>query len=156
MEAAGFVLAMDFGGTKMALATADLSGRIIEERRLPTRAARGADQAIARALDVARTLVESAAAHHGDGPAAVGVSSMGNTYDDHVEMAPNVVGWSELALPERLRGALRTNDIRIENDVKAAARAEVKWGGLAGVEVGVFVNIGTGFAVAPVIGRRVL
>ena len=62
---------------------------------------------------------------------------MGNTYDDHVEMAPNVVGWSELALPERLRGALRTNDIRIENDVKAAARAEVKWGGLAGVDVGV-------------------
>src|SRR3954470_6997188 len=49
-----FVLGIDFGGTKMAIATASLDGEPLEYARLETEATRGARQAVARALERAR------------------------------------------------------------------------------------------------------
>jgi glucokinase len=155
-EATAFVLGMDFGGTKVALATADRRGRILAEERMPTDADRGARQAVGRAVEAGRRLIAATEARYGGRLAAVGVSSMGNTYEDHVVMAPNVAGWGELALPAMLREGLRTDAVTIANDVKAAAWAEVKWGSLRGVEAGIFVNVGTGFAAALVLDGRIV
>src|SRR4051794_13683031 len=58
-----FVLAIDFGGTKIALGTADSDGRILESARLDTEAARGAGQAVERALQVAHELMARTAGH---------------------------------------------------------------------------------------------
>src|SRR4051794_9811281 len=55
-RAAGFVLGIDFGGTKVALGAATRDGDVLATRRLPTDAGRGAGQAVARALDAAREL----------------------------------------------------------------------------------------------------
>ena len=45
---ADFVLAIDFGGTKVAVATVDLSGQLLEQQRIETNAINGALQAVAR------------------------------------------------------------------------------------------------------------
>jgi glucokinase len=145
------VLAIDFGGTKIAIATAAVGspdGRPETTVRLRTLGESGAQQAVRRTFDAARTMLS--------GPAAVGVSTFGVLRGDRVQLAPNVPGWDGMALPEMLRDEFGDAPVAIDNDVNAGAAAELRWGALRGVDVGLYVNLGTGLAVALVAGGRVL
>jgi glucokinase len=146
-----FVLALDFGGTKIDVGTARLDGELIDSERIDTQAERGALQAVERAIETARRLV---ARTGGDclGAAAVSPGIVG---DDSVLLAPNVPGWGELRLPAMLREGLGLDSVAVGNDVNAAALAESRWGALAGSDVSVFVSLGTGVKAGLVIGGRV-
>lgn len=146
------LVGFDFGGTKLAVALADQRGNRLAEAVLPTDAERGAVQAVERAIARARGLLGERSAV----AAAVGVATMGITHDDHVELAPNVPGWDRLALPALLAEAFGPAPVAIANDVKAAALAELTWGELRGVDLGVYLNLGTGIAAALVVGGTVL
>ncbi|MFK4791479.1 ROK family protein [Microbacterium sp. ZW T5_56] len=173
-ETAGTVLGIDFGGTKVELrierapgSTAPiplgtLGARLISESDTPHRTpsadvrleiepGESADSVLDRTFDIARALVEAAG-----GVDAVGVSTPGIVLDDRVDLAPNVVGWSDLSLSDRLRDGLGAERIVVENDVKAAALAEARQGTLVDVDPGLYVNLGTGIAIAPVLGGIVL
>lgn len=145
------VLALDFGGSKVAVAVADVKGRILGRSVLETRASRGAAQAVDRAVAEGRRLMTSSQTTQ---PAAVGVSSMGISRDDGVLLAPNVPGWESLQLRGYLRDALAA-PVVIWNDVKAAALGEIRWGSLQGVNEALYVNLGTGVAVALIINGAV-
>ncbi|GAA0268201.1 ROK family protein [Cryptosporangium japonicum] len=143
------MLAIDFGGTKIALATAAVgSSRPSATVRLDTLGTAGAAQAVRRTFDAARELVDS--------PAAVGVSTFGVVRGDRIRLAPNVPGWDGLALPALLRERFGDAPVAIDNDVNAGAAAELRWGALRGVDVGLYVNVGTGLAAALVAGGRVV
>ncbi|MEV4701795.1 ROK family protein [Actinoplanes sp. NPDC049316] len=145
------VLAIDFGGTKIALGTAVVGSpdaRPETTVRLRTLGASGAQQAVRRTLEAARDLVA--------GPAAVGVSTFGVLRGGRVRLAPNVPGWEGMELPALLRAEFGDAPVAIDNDVNAAAAAELRWGALRGVDVGLYVNLGTGLAVSLVAGGRVL
>ena len=146
-----FVLALDFGGTKIDVGAARLDGELIHSDRIDTQAERGAPQAVERALAAARALAEQA---DGDCVGA-GAVSPGIIEDDRVLLAPNVPGWGSLALPALLRDGLGLDSIAVANDVNAAALAEARWGALAGSDVGVFVSLGTGVKAGLVIGGNV-
>jgi glucokinase len=155
-NSAGFVLGIDLGGTKIALATAYTDGTIIHRQTLATLANQGAEQVITRMIAAGQQLVEQTRAELGDVFVGVGISTMGITLEDRVLLAPNVPGWESLELPGLMRRAFPTNTIRIANDVKAAATAELRWGVLAGTDVGLYLNLGTGFAAALIVGGRVI
>lgn len=155
-EPGGFVLGIDLGGTKMIVATATMDGAVMQSLRLPTDAANGAEQAIARAIDAGRQLVTETSAHQNGTLRGVGVASMGITRDDGVLMAPNVPGWEHLTLPRLLREAFPGVSIGIDNDVKAATLAELRWGALAGSDTAIYANLGTGIAAALVVGGRIV
>src|SRR5262249_38966339 len=138
-----FVLGLDFGGTKIALATANLAGEMVHRRTLATCAEQGAEQAVARTLASARDLVALTQAEQGGKLLSVGVSTMGITLEDRVLMAPNVPGWDALALPPLFRQAFETEVVCLANDVKVAALAELRWGALKGVQTGLYLNLGT-------------
>jgi glucokinase len=145
------VLAIDFGGTKIAIATADADsaeGRPSTMTRLRTLGSAGADQAVRRTFEAARDLLPD--------PVAVGVSTFGVLRGDRVRLAPNVPGWDGLALPELLRTEFGDAPVAIDNDVNAGAAAELRWGALRGVDVGLYVNLGTGLAAALVAGGKLL
>ena len=128
MTEPGLIVALDFGGTKMATAVAGSDGEILDAATIPTQPAEGADRAIQRILDAATGL---AGREQGiDQVAAVGVSTMGITRADRVLFAPNVPGWERLAIPSIVRERFPQADVRVDNDVKAAAWAEVTWGAL--------------------------
>jgi glucokinase len=150
-----FVLGFDFGGTKMAMATADRSGRRLRETEVPTLASQGAEQALARALDAGRALVDETV-KAGGRLTGIGVSTMGITLEEQVLVANNVPGWERLAIPRIMREAFETEAVRVANDVKAAARAELRWGALTGVQSAIYLNLGTGIAAALVIDGQVL
>jgi glucokinase len=151
-----FVVAVDFGGTKLDVATATLDGRVLSAERLQTEAAGGADQAVERALECARALSEATAATTGGRLVAAGASSPGIVLHDRILLAPNVPGWTELPLATRLREGLELDTVVTETDVKAAALAESRWGALRGADPGVFLSLGTGLAAGLVVGGRVL
>lgn len=151
-----FVSAIDFGGTKLDVATATLDGEVVLSQRLETDAAGGAEQAVERAVKVARALAETTAAQLGGTLRAVGAASPGIVLEDRILLAPNVPGWEALALAGLLREGLGCEDVVTQTDVKAATRAEATWGALVDADPGIFVNLGTGLAAGIVVGGEVL
>jgi glucokinase len=123
---------------------------------LATHAYQGAEQAIDRTIAAACQLVERTHAEHDGILMGIGIANMGITQEDHVLMAPNVPGWDHLAILQLVQQAFPTAPVRIENDVKAAAYAELRWGALAGVDVGLYLNLGTGIAAALVVNGCVM
>jgi len=156
MSQPGFVLGIDFGGTKLAVATSRGDARLLYRQEIPTCANRGAEQALRRAIGAGQRLVEQTRQSSGGRLEGVGVATMGVTEEDRVLMAPNVPGWDRLAIPGAIRAGFSTEAVKVENDVKAAARAEVKWGALSGVDIGMYLNLGTGIAAALVAGGQVI
>jgi predicted NBD/HSP70 family sugar kinase len=151
-----FVLGLDFGGTKMALATASADGDVVEGIRLDTLSSSGAAQALERAFGAARTLIARTGRTLGGECRAVGAVSPGIVHDDRVLLAPNVPGWEDLALPRQVRQGLGIPEVRVENDVKAAAMAESRRGVLKGADPGLLLNLGTGLSAAVVVDGRVV
>ena len=147
-----FVLGIDFGGTKIAVATATREGGMLQSARLDTDAARGAAQAVDRTLAAARELI----AGTGGVCVAVGAVSPGVVGDERIALAPNVPGWEDLSLAATLRAGLGIERVAVGNDVKAAALAESRWGALRGADPGVLLSLGTGVAVGIVVAGRVL
>jgi glucokinase len=147
-----FVLAIDVGGTKIALATADLEGRPLERGELATEAERGAAAALRRAFAAAADLV----GRRGGRCLGAGVVCPGVIRPDRVDLVPTLPGWERLALHDVLREGLGLERIAVGNDVKAAAEAESRWGSLRGADPALFVSLGTGLAAALVAGGRVV
>ncbi|TCC48874.1 ROK family protein [Kribbella capetownensis] len=148
------VLGLDFGGTKIAVAVGDLSGRRLGTTTIDSLAEAGAEAAMRRGLTAAQELLAEVAA---DGElAAVGAATLGIPYDDHVELAPTFPGWGELPFGRMVREAFPDVPVLLGTDVKAAAAAEVRWGALAGCDPGIYLNLGTGLAVAIVAGGTVI
>jgi predicted NBD/HSP70 family sugar kinase len=151
-----FVAAIDFGGTKVAIATADTTGSILQQAQLDTNASQGAQQILERTTVTAQALIERTLAEVAGHCVAVGVATPGVVHDHGVLLSPNIPGWEHVSLRETMRASLHIPTVAVENDVKAAAMAEVLWGALKGADPAVFLSLGTGIAAAIVIGGRVV
>lgn len=149
-----FVLGIDFGGTKVALATADSSGQILAQRRLATHAEEGASEVMRRTLSEARSLLAETGANGARLLAAAAVTP-GVVVGDSIELSPNLPGEEKLALRVLLEEALQV-DIGVANDVKAAGEAETRWGSLVGADPALFLNLGTGLSAALIVGGQVV
>jgi glucokinase len=124
--------------------------------RLETEAAKGAAQAVERAVERARALVAATRRATSGDCLAVGAVSPGIVHADRVLLAPNVPGWEALSLPALLVAGLGQARIRVWTDVKAAALAELRWGSLRDADPAILIVLGTGLAAAIVIGGEVL
>jgi glucokinase len=149
------VLALDIGGTKLSAAIGSADGEVSREAAEPTEGSEGASAVLDRAVALARGCYEAELAGGGR-IVAVGVSTMGYTRPTHVDLAPNVPGWGRLAIRDVLTAAFPGHTIVIGNDVKLAARAEMVWGALRGVQEGVYLNLGTGIAAGIVSGGELM
>jgi glucokinase len=148
------VLGLDFGGTKIAAAVCDLAGNKLASVAVPSRGELGAVASFAHGIETARDLLRSAAPD--SRLAAIGAATFGIPFEDRVELAPAIKGWGSLRFGDELRTAFPGVRVRMATDAKAAARAESRWGALAGYDPAVYLNLGTGLATAIVIGGRVL
>ncbi|MBV9680486.1 MAG: ROK family protein [Solirubrobacterales bacterium] len=152
----GFVIGVDFGGTKVAVASATLLGTIVKHVRFDTEAAHGAEQAVHRAGEACRAIIsETEADTHGPCLAA-GIVCPGIVLRNRIALAPNVPGWEDLRLQEAMQEELELAAIAVENDVKAAGLAEARWGSLSGCDPAVFLSLGTGVAASVLVGGQVL
>lgn len=146
------LLAIDFGGTKMAVGVADEQGRLLARDRVPTRADQGAPQALHRALELAAKLIDQVGAPI----TAAGVATPGVVRSDGVDLAPNVPGWDRLRLADAVRDRFGVPAVAVANDLNAAALAELRIGALRDADPGLVVGLGTGVAAAVTVGGEVL
>jgi glucokinase len=151
----GTVVALDFGGTKIAAAWADHAGTILRQERLATCAADGPEQALARAAEVAKELMATA---WEAGRPAVSVAAVapGVVREDGIQLVPNLPGWEDLALARRLAELMDVEEVPVWNDVRAGALAELRHGSLRGAEPGIYLSLGTGIAAAVTVGDTVV
>lgn len=150
--AADHVLAVDVGGTKTALAAVGSHGAVRARATIATRPEEGAHGLIERIVARGHELT----ADLGGTLRAVGAVTPGVEHGGRMLLAPNVPGLQRAALADRLRTGFGATGAGSGNDVQAAALAEARWGELAGSSCGIFLNLGTGLAVATVLEGRVL
>lgn len=124
-----------------------------DERRTPRT---GADAIIAAIVASARAALRAASVQASDVVAA-GCSSPGPL--DHINgrviETPNLVGFRDIALADRLADALRTN-VYVDRDTCMAAIAEGLVGAARGAKDYVYVTVSTGVGGAIVSGGRML
>jgi glucokinase len=136
------------------VAVCDLSGRRLGVTTVDSQAEAGAEAALARGLAAGRQLLADVAA---EGTlAGVGAATLGIPYDDRVELAPTFPGWGELHFGKLIRDGFPGVPVGLGTDVKAAAAAELRWGALVDCDPGIYLNLGTGLAVAIVAGGTVI
>lgn len=150
------LLAIDFGGTKIAMTTATQAGERLLELEIPTLAHQGAEQVMARMYHAASGLLAQTAKEHGRSLGAVAAVTPGIVEPNGIRLAPNNPGWETLPLADTLRQQFGVERVRVETDVKAAALAEARSGALRDLPCGLYVNLGTGLASAAVIDGKVL
>jgi glucokinase len=148
------VVGLDFGGSKIAVAVADLAGKRLGSGRVQTEPSLGARWNLERGIAAARGLLGNVAS--GRELAAVGACTFGIPATYGIRLAPAIPGWGGLSLGLELAAAFGTRAVSVATDVKAAAAAEARSGALVGHDPGLYVNLGTGLAVGIVCGGKVV
>ena len=149
MTAAGpGVLGIDVGGTKIAAGVVDpATGAILHRETIPTEAARGGEAVLADTLALARRLIDAGGRRVIR--IGVGVPQLVDTAG-RIRSAYNF-DWTNLPVRERLSTLAAAT---IESDVRAAARAEARFGAGRGRRLFAYITIGTGVSYCLVIDGR--
>ncbi len=139
---------VEAGGTKFVCLLGDDEGRILAERRFPTR---GPDETLAEAVAALRDLSAET------GPfAALGVGSFGPVDLERGRFLQTPKpGWSGTDLLGPLRAAFDV-PVALDTDVTGAALAEGRWGAARGLGTFAYITVGTGIGAGIVAGGRPL
>ena len=140
---AAYCFAADLGGTKLAAAMGDASGRIVAELTEPTDRRGGAyvaEQIVACADRLAQAVgIEVTRARH----VMVGLPGAVDPHTGRVSLAPNIAGLHDFDVLDYLRGRFGP-DVAIENDVNLAMLGEHALGCASRCRNAAFLALGTG------------
>src|SRR5271157_2470845 len=142
-----FALVADLGGTKIAVARVDDSGRVTHRLQAPTPSAGG--------LAVVESIVDVLHRLPAKGAGALGIGVPGLAYPDGAVWAPNIRGWERMPLGELLRGRFGL-PVLVESDRNASVTGEAWQGRAKGCGDVVFVAIGTGIGAGIISGGRLI
>jgi glucokinase len=124
------VLAIDIGGTKMAVGLMKMTGDLIDLDRVEVNHDLDADGIFAQLAEIVQSQLERAVEHHDVRPVVVGVGCAGPVTQNCETIAPlNIRAWHGFPLRERL-ARLTKLDVFGDLDAKALALAE-GWVGAA-------------------------
>lgn len=135
-------LGIDLGGTNLRSAAVTRDAEILYETHRPTFASEGVESVIDRIA----LAIREAADESGAGPdVPVGVAAPGplDPRTGVVHFAPNLPGWRDVQLRERLQ-ALTSRPVVLGNDANAAALGEFIFGAGKASRNMIYVGLGTG------------
>jgi glucokinase len=151
------VLGADIGGTKLAAGVVAPDGTVLSHVTEPTDLSLGPDGV----LDALAALCRRAVAEAGVDVASVaglGIACGGPLDPETgiVHSPPNLPGWDDVPVRDRLAEALRGLPAWIDNDATAGALAEWRFGAGRGCSDMVYLTISTGIGGGVVSGGRLL
>lgn len=150
----GALLAIDVGGTKTQVACYDVARRRMNTRILATHAAGlSGEPALQRILAAAHECVVE---FDNAQVLSVAVVFPGVVRGPTLLMAPNTPGFEGLDLKGLIADSFGNAQVSLDNDVKAGALAEVRWGSLAGVDNAIYLNLGTGLSAAAIANGQLI
>jgi len=150
------VLGVDIGGTKLAVGSVDVAGRIIAAARVPTPAREGPQRVLSLLINQCKeVLAVTARQAEKIRIVAVGVGCGGPLDPERgiIYRPPNLPGWEEVHLGEILAEELGY-PVYVENDGNAAALGELRFGAGRGVKNFVYLTISTGIGSGIVIDGK--
>jgi predicted NBD/HSP70 family sugar kinase len=151
---AGAVLGVDFGHRHLRVALADLSSRVLAERRVELDVDRAATSALDGAADLAATVVEEAGLDRallvGAGMGLPGPIDRVTGAVGHSVILP---GWGGLRAAEELSRRLGLA-VRVDNDANLGALAEVSYGAGRGATDVVYIKMSSGIGAGIILGGR--
>lgn len=136
------VAGIDIGGTKIALAVADLDGRVLEQTRFPARTSERGPHAI---IEEALTGIEHILKNTGARLAAAGIGCGGplDRKRGLILSPPNLPGWDEFPVVRLVEERLGVPAL-LDNDANAAALGEHRHGAGRGYKHLVYITHSTG------------
>jgi glucokinase len=137
------VLAIDIGGTKLALGLVDAAGKILARNEIPTHASEGPDRVLARLITLASAMLERAGAPHAVRRAGIACAGPLDRQAGLVLNPPNLPGWTRIPLVNRVERALGLPAV-LDNDANAAALGEFRYGAGRGARSLVYLTVSTG------------
>jgi glucokinase len=141
------MLALDLGGTKIAAARVDATGRITHRMKTATPPEGG------RAVFEAMTsLLQQLPL---EGVCALGVDVPGLVYPNGSVWAPNIAGWEKAPLRSVLKKRFKLPTL-VESDRNASVMGEAWKGAARGCRDVVFVALGTGIGAGIISGGKLL
>lgn len=156
-EAGRPVLAVDLGGTQIraALITPDLA--VHGRRAEPTRDEEGVDAVLGRIAELAAAVRRDAADQGLPEPIGLGIASPGplDPWRGVVLMAPNLAGWTNVPVAERVGEALGLPTF-LERDTNVAVMAEWRFGAAQGTRNAIYITVSTGIGGGVIIDGRPL
>ncbi len=146
------VIGVDLGGTNLRVAGVGAGGDIVELHREPTLAREGPAPVIERIV-AAVGLVRARIAEAGGCVRGVVLGAPGiiSAREGTVVASPNLPGWHEVPLRERVAAAIAL-PVLLENDANAAAYGEYWRGAGKGCSSMVLLTLGTGVGGGLVLG----
>ncbi|HHY09247.1 MAG TPA: ROK family transcriptional regulator [Firmicutes bacterium] len=150
---AGYVIGVDLGGTKMAGALTDLSGKVVYETKELTNAGTGPQTVFNRLVSFTEKLVKEAKIDKLKIKGA-GIGVPGVVIEDGIVQWAPALKWRNFPLAQKLKQAFDF-PIAVENDVNLQALGEYWYGAGQGADVLVCLAIGTGLGAGIVLNGRV-
>ncbi|MCE1252890.1 MAG: ROK family protein [Anaerolineae bacterium] len=153
-DAHSHVLALDFGGTKLAAAVVDIqNGQILAQQRQATPAEQGADGSIKTMLTLGRQVLKDCTLA---APARVGISFGGPVSGDcrTVLMSNHVPGWENVPLPQLVSETFGC-PAAMDNDANAAALGSWWYDAHREPDHMVYIQISTGIGAGLVLKREI-
>jgi glucokinase len=151
VDEAGSVLAVDVGGTKLAVGVVRADGQIMHSSRTPTPPAADGETIWAALLAAIEALPDV------DAVTAVGVGCGGPMLWPAGQVSPlNIPGWRRFPLRERLQSRFAGRTVRLHNDAVCFAAAEHWQGAAVGIENMLGMVVSTGVGGGLVLGGRLV
>ncbi len=146
------LLAIDLGGTKLALAVFSQDGDLLHEEKISLDKRKG--------KEVGRLIVESVASNlnkQGEEIEGIGVSVPGIYHrSEETVWAPNIEGWENYPLLKELKAVAGNIPVIIDNDRACCILGEW-WKGVAqNCSDAIFLAVGTGIGAGILTGGRIL
>lgn len=148
-------VAVDLGGTRCRVALVGRQGDLHHRREFPTESEEGPDDILQRIAAAIKTAI--AAAPPGAQVVGVGLVVPGpvDPWRGIIYQAPNLPGWEDLPLADRLE-ALCGLPVRVGNDANLAALGEHRFGAGRGVSHLIYLTVSTGVGGGMIVEDRLL
>ena len=139
------IVAIDLGGTQIRAAHLDSHLHVADRRATPTGALDGVEAVVARVIELAGGVLADARAAGHEAPVGIGISSPGplNRWDGIVNAPPNLPGWHDVPLADRVEAVLGLPTF-LERDTNAAMMAEWRHGAARGARDAIYLTVSTG------------
>ncbi len=148
----GNCLAIDIGGTKLAVGVVDVDGRVVRRTRRPTPPGEDPEAL----FGVVAALIQEVSLHGPGAPVVVGVGCGGPMTSGGRTVSPlNIPAWRDFPLRDRL-AELTGRPTFVDNDAKALALAEGWVGAAAGERDFLAMVVSTGVGGGIVLDGRLL
>lgn len=150
------IIAVDLGGTKIAGGLFSGEGKLLSEITEPVAGSEG-DEILMSITGIIQMLLKEARAEKMK-TSAIGVSVPGIYHREKATVwAPNLPGWDQYPLPEKLRIRLgEAIPIAIESDRSCYILGEIWQGNARGSRNAIYMAVGTGIGAGIVINGNVL